>query len=444
MHDRLFTGVTRLTNEDKRHSLEDVLQGRPEAEVATALKAATNTGEIARVYMAMPIVPGVTNPIFNTAGQTLFAHPIGAENTSGVLEVREGIFPLEQAGFSFIDHGPLYGDGVFEGVLHFAKPGLPELLRNDETIFLFREHVNRHYKGLTQWGIKPYLSQEEFGWRILQTALEVKEQAASDQSLYFRPLVLSGIGDLGAGRTKCVLPTMGALVATIQLYPSETYRTGIKLGISSVVAKDPRSLDPNVKGTQYAQNIQAFLHGTNGGEFKEALMFNGDGYLTEATVDNIFFVIKENGWETDPNKVEIITPHPKICLNGLTRRMILHLADHDPILKSEAEKLANHDSAIYASTHKGYQIVNDAMLTAQDMWALIEDPNTEMFMTGTGCGLMPVIGIKDKQVGDGQVGPVTKGFLADITVAMRHRDYGLRLDVTESEYLDYMRQPDLF
>jgi branched-chain amino acid aminotransferase len=339
-------------------------------------------GRRARVYLSMPIVEGVTPKalVQSTGGQE-------SQDPSG-LKRKDGIFRLDEIGLSLLDHVALYGDAVFEGIL----------IRN-RSIFLYREHVERMDASLEKTGIELPVSWEVVTRRLLETCGEVEFPEGTG---YIRLVVTRGMGDLGINPAKCITPTIFAIVSTIRLYPKSAYEKGIPLGLSRRIRRPNRTvLDPNIKSNNYLNNVLALQEGTQKPGLVECLMLTHDGFVAEATVDNLFSVKRYPGWETDPSRVEIRTPSAEYCLVGITRNTVIKLAEK-----------------------RGYKVlVRDDMLPID-----LVGPDKEAFMTGTGAGVMPIISIEDVEVGDGTPGPVSKGLIEDINAMMDDPANGLPLD----------------
>jgi branched-chain amino acid aminotransferase len=248
--------------------------------------------------------------------------------------------------------------------------------------------------------------------RILKT---VKEVGFSDSETgYLRPVMTRGFGNLGIHPKKCVAPTFYIICSTIQLYPPQAYETGIELAIARRIRRPGKAIiDPNIKSNNYLNNISALLETMNKGKL-ETMMMTAHGNVAEATADNLFLIEKQPGWEEDPGKVVITTPDSSYALVGITRLLIMQ----------EARK-------------KGYTVVESGRMLPLDF--IGED--RECFMTGTGCGLMPVVGIEGRPIGDGRPGTVTNGLLAAIRALMADPAYGLSINADEGELRNYMDRP---
>lgn len=356
-------------------------------EIQAAAEALREVGKRARIYLSMPIIEGVTP-------RALVDAPKGHSSTdeSG-LHRKDGVFRLDEVGLSPMDHLALYGDGVFEGIL----------IRN-KSIFLYREHMDRLDRSLERTHIELPIDRQTLTERLLDTCrqVELPEGAAG----YIRLVVTRGFGDLGINPRKCVSPTIFAIVSTIRLYPREAYQKGIPLGLTRRIRRpDATYVDPNIKSNNYLNNVLALIEGTGEGVV-ESLMLNSRGHVAEATVDNVFSVVRHPGWERDPARVELRTPSSEYCLVGITRGVTMRLAER-----------------------RGYTVsVRDDMFPIDFV-----GPNKECFITGTGAGVMPVTHIDGQSVGDAKPGPVTMGLVDEIQAMMDDPANGLPLDTPKEQ-----------
>ncbi|MFH1529338.1 MAG: aminotransferase class IV [Pseudomonadota bacterium] len=348
--------------------------------------------EKGRVFVSMPWVPGLTPEALGREGLYEVAE------TDERVERRHGILRLDQAGLSPLDHGGLYGDAVFEGILV-----------NHGQIFLFKEHMDRWWRSAGKLDIAMPYSKEELSWQILRTVQAVG--FADDERGYLRPVLSRGFGNLGINPAKCLAPTVYCIVSTIQLYPPATYETGIEVSVARRIRRAGAEIeDPNVKSNNYLNNISGLLETRSKGRL-ETLMLTGRGNVAEATADNVFLVKKEAGWEADPSKVALHTPVGDYCLVGITRGRIIEIA-----------------------RAKGFAVVERDDLLPIDFVV----PASESFMTGTGCGLMPVVGVEGVPVGDGTPGPVTRALLEAIQADMRNPESGLSIHADRAELARYI------
>jgi branched-chain amino acid aminotransferase len=343
----------------------------------------------------MPYIEDVTPQVL-TEGGRFEVYPSGEP-----VERRHGIFRVAEAGLSPLDHGGLYGDACFEGILVMNR-----------RILLYREHLLRLAASARKLGIGFPYNLPDLAWWIVKTVRDVT--LAADERGYLRPVISRGIGSLGLNPAKCVAPTVYCIASTIMLYPPETYKAGIAISVSRRIRRPSRSiLDPNIKSNNYLNNILALMDVDSEGQ-TDVLMLTADGFVAEATVENIFAVQKSPGWEEDPSLVKVLTPVREYCLVGITRCLVIAVAKA-----------------------KGYTVVESPSLLPSDFTG----PRTECFMTGTGCGLMPIVGIEGIPVGDGCPGPVTTGLMDCVDDRLTWPAYGFPLDGIREELDAYLADP---
>ena len=256
--------------------------------------------------------------------------------------------PEEEAKISVYDHGLLYGDGVFEGIRIYNKK-----------IFKLKEHVDRLYESANTISLNIPMSKEELTRKIIETCRRNKKVDG-----YIRVVVSRGVGDLGLSPFTCKKPTVIIITKSIKVYSNEN---GLKLITTSVRRNPPQCLSPNIKSLNYLNNILGKIeaHQRN---VDEALFLDIDGYVSEATVDNVFFVKDE----------VIITPPTSTNLKGITRATVLDIA-----------KKLGYDTSI------SNFILSD-----------IHNAD-EIFLTGTAAEVEPVIEIDSRKIGDGKPGKIT-------------------------------------
>jgi len=364
-----------------------------EGSVDNAIAALLEVGRKARAFVSMPVVKGVTPRILLDPGRSR------SKDAGEGFERRHGIFRLDEIGLPLLDHDVLYGDACFEGIL----------IRNGQ-VFLLREHLDRLWHSAGRLGIPVPYDRPELAEHLLETVREVAFEP-SDNS-YIRLVVTRGLGDLGINPRKCVGTTLFAIASTIRLYPREAYEKGIPLGIARNIRRpDATILDPRIKSNNYLNNVLALREGCEEGSTPECVMLTRDGFVAEATVDNLFLVLKEDGWKSNPARVRVLTPAGEYCLNGITRMMILELARREGFSTDDSAKILPLD---------------------------LVGENREVFMTGTGAFVMPITGVAGHPVGDGRPGEITRVLLSRITETMADPGRGLSLGAGPPEIRRYL------
>lgn len=269
--------------------------------------------------------------------------------------------PAAEATVSVFDHGVLYGDGIFEGIRIYHGKVLK---------------LATHLKRLAESAKSIRLNMPYSGEALFDA---VKDTVAANQidHGYIRLVVTRGPGTLGIDPVPCPRPCVFIIVAPIQLYPPQYYEQGLKLISSSFIRTNPQALSPRIKSLNYLNNILAKTEALEAGVF-EAVMYNDQGYVAEATADNLF-IVRHTG-----KAVKVITPPLSAgCLEGVTRNLVLDLA-HDAGFDTAQENLTRHD-----------------LYTAH-----------EMFLTGTGAEVIPVVDLDQRTIGDtGRPGPTTQALI---------------------------------
>lgn len=262
-------------------------------------------------------------------------------------------YAKEDAKINVFDHGLLYGDGVFEGIRVY-----------NEKVFRLKEHIDRLWDSAKAIWLNIPMTRDEMMNAVCDT---VKINGFRD--CYIRLVVTRGIGSLGLDPTKCSMPEVIIIADSIALYPAQYYEKGLEIITASTTRIPPAALSPRIKSLNYLNNILAKIEGIQSG-CGEVLMLNHKGEVSECTADNIFLV----------SKGSLLTPPVDAgILEGVTRGTVIELA-------REAR----------------FQ-VREVALTKFDVY--IAD---EVFLTGSGAEIVPVVKIDNRIIGDGKPGHITK------------------------------------
>ena len=264
---------------------------------------------------------------------------------------------VPNATITVLDHGVLYGDGVFEGIRAYGGK-----------IFQLHAHVDRLLA-----------SAEKIRLTIPQTRQEICDALAETQEAngivdgYFRLVVTRGYGTLGLNPFKCPTPNVFVIATNqIVLYTPEMYENGLNVIIAKTVRTSPTMLDPSVKSLNYLNNIMARIEAVDAGA-QEAVMLNARGKVAECTGDNIF-IVRDGQVVTPPTSAGVLV--------GVTRSVVIRLAEQLDIPLVEAD------------------ITPEELCTAD-----------ECFLTGTAAEVIAVTKVDDCTIGEGKAGPVTTRLL---------------------------------
>lgn len=246
-----------------------------------------------------------------------------------------------------LDHGLLYGDGVFEGIRIINR-----------RVFRLAEHLRRLEVSAKAIGLGLPFNRAEIQDIVLATA-----RALGENEAYIRLVITRGVGELGVDPATCKKPSLICIVDQIRLFPADKMKRGIDMVTASVRRPPTDVLDPRVKSLNYLNNVlakrEARLRGAD-----EALLLNMNGLVSEASVANIFAVLA--GALTTP-------PPTDGALEGITRASVLECAAQIGISAREAS-LGRVD-----------------LLKAD-----------EVFMTGTGARIVPVATLDGQSIGNGE------------------------------------------
>lgn len=258
-----------------------------------------------------------------------------------------------KAHVSVFDHGLLYGDGVFEGIRAY-----------NGRVFMLDEHVDRLYKSAQAISLTIPMTKKE-----MAKAVVISCKANKVSNGYIRLIVTRGAGTLGLNPYSCGAPQVIIIAGGIQLYPAKVYENGLSVVTVGTVRNPTEATNPRIKSLNYLNNILAKIEAINAGVM-ECIMLNAQGYVAEASGDNIFIVRGDT----------LITP-PSWCgsLEGVTRAVVMKLAPEH-----------------------GYQVKED-VLARYDLYNA-----DEMFLTGTAAEIISVVNMDRRIIGTGKPGPVTK------------------------------------
>ncbi len=269
------------------------------------------------------------------------------------------LHPPEEATISVLDHGLLYGDGVFEGIRIYAR----RPFRLDA--HLARLEASAH-------AIALLVPLDRAG---LATAVRDTVRANRQADGYIRMVLTRGDGSLGLDPLSCHHPRLIIIVAEVSVYPPDHYVDGIRVITAATRQVPMASVDARIKSLNYLKNVLARLEAHEAGA-AEALMLNHEGFVAECTADNVF--VLSGGRLLTP-------PASEGALDGITRGVVRELAERAG-LAFEERRLARYD-------------------------LFVAD---ECFLTGTGAEIVPVIALDGRTIGAGTPGPVTQRLAAEL------------------------------
>ena len=262
----------------------------------------------------------------------------------------------QEANTHLLTHTLHYGLGVFEGVRAYETKRGP-------SIFRLHDHTDRLYKSAATVNMNIPYSKD-----LINKAHENVIKVNDLREAYIKPMCFYGSEGMGLRADNLKVHTMVAAWEWPSYMEPEAREKGIKVKLSSYKrqVKNPVS-NAKVNGN-YVHSIVALNEALENG-FDEALMLDADGYVAEGSGEN-FFIVK-NG--------VLYSPDLDSCLDGITRRTILDLAEELGI---------------------NYEIKK---LTVEDV--LEAD---ESFFSGTAAEVVPINSLDGDSIGSGSRGPITE------------------------------------
>jgi branched-chain amino acid aminotransferase len=212
-----------------------------------------------------------------------------------------------EATVSIFDHGFLYGDGIFEGMRLF-----------DGSLFRPRDHLGRLARSARSLGLEIPLGEDE----LLDVMCEVIVRSDL-RDAHVRPIVTRGIGMPGLDPARC---ERSSLFVAAYPFPPLLGSDPIRVLISSVVRKAPRSIGAHVKSLNYLDAILAKRQATAAG-MQEAIMLDVSGAVAECSAANLFLVVDGT----------LVTPTTRAALPGITRKTVLEVAGEQGIPVEERD-----------------------------------------------------------------------------------------------------------
>jgi len=267
------------------------------------------------------------------------------------------LIPWDEAQVPLLTHTLHYGLGVFEGIRAYL------CVDGRTAIFRLPEHIRRLFDSAHVMQLEMPFSRAE-----IEAACGDILRANGQKEAYIRPLVFVGDGVMGLNpqdnpiRVAVISWVWGAYLG------EEGLRLGIRAKISSFIRHHVNIMMTMTKTVgNYVNSILAKREAIHAG-YDEAIMLDTEGYVAEATGENIFIV--RDGL--------IKTPPLSSVLPGITRASIITLAQ-DRGMPVEERRFSR-----------------DELYLAD-----------EAFFTGTAAEVTPVREVDGRRIGPGQPGPIT-------------------------------------
>jgi len=250
-----------------------------------------------------------------------------------------------------------YGVGCFEGVRAYKTP-------KGTAIFRLHEHTRRLFNSAKILGMKMPWSEEALN----EAQLEVLRANKLD-SAYLRPMVFYGAEGMGLRADNLKTHVIVAAWTWGAYLGAENMERGIRVKTSSYNRHHPNAAMMRAKANGNYINSMLALNEVLRDGYDEALTLDTQGYIAEGSAENIFLVIRG----------ELHTPDLTACLDGITRRTVIQLAQDN-----------------------GLKVV-ERRLTRDEVYVA-----DEAFFTGTAAEVTPIREVDNRPIGLGKRGPITE------------------------------------
>ena len=299
------------------------------------------------------------------------------------MAVRDGfiwldgeLVPWQEAKVHVLTHTLHYGMGVFEGVRAYETDRGP-------AVFRLQDHTDRFFNSAHILNMKLPFNKEQINEAHLSAIRENNLPHA-----YLRPMAFYGSEGMGLRAHNLKVHVMVAAWEWPSYMSPEALELGIKVRTSSYTRHHVNITMCKAKANGNYMNSMLALNEALSGGADEALLLDNEGYVAEGSGENVFLV--RDGI--------VYTPELTSCLDGITRKTIIQLAEE-----------------------RGYP-VREKRITRDELY--IAD---EAFFTGTAAEVMPIRELDGRIIGAGKRGPVTEQLQAvyfDLVRGKLDDDYG--------------------
>ena len=268
--------------------------------------------------------------------------------------------PEEEAVVGVKTHALHYGTAVFEGIRGNWNEKLGKVV-----IFRLREHYERLIRGCQILRISLPYSVDE----LCKITTELLEKNGFSEDVYIRPLAFKGEQLVANLNLNSVQDEFTLIIVPFGSYIDNS--RPLRCQTSSWRRPMDSSMPTGVKiSGLYTTSILAKTEALAAG-FDEAILLNQNGTVSEGSGENLFMI--RDGIIITPSETDN-------CLLGITRDSVIQLAKNE--LGMQIVQRPMHRSELYLAD--------------------------EVFLTGTAAHLTSVGELDNRNIGDGQTGPITK------------------------------------
>ena len=274
-----------------------------------------------------------------------------SRNEAISIFVNGRIVPKAEAMVSVYDAGFMMGDGVWEGIR----------LYNGRWAFL-DEHIDRLFEAAKAIDLDILMAKDA----VISAVLDTQAANAMVNDAHARLMVTRGVKTRPFQHPR--LSQRGPTVVIIMEHSRQKLPRPIRLATVPHMRGLPMTQDPKLNSHSKLNCILACIAAEKAGA-DEALMLDVHGFVNTTNACNFFIVRKGQVW----------TSTGDYCMNGITRQKVIDLC-------------RQHDIPVF---ERNFSLVDTYSAD-------------EAFLTGTFGAQTPVGTLDGRQIGTGQMGPMTE------------------------------------
>ena len=287
---------------------------------------------------------------------------------NGCAWINNHYLPIEDAGVPIMDVGFSKSDCTYDVVATWKGK-----------FFKLDEHLDRFEENWKKLNLTPPVNKLQMKDILIEC---VKRSGLRDS--YVEMIVTRGIPVNGERDPRKFSNRFYAYaIPYVWIVKPEDQLTGIHLAIAKQSIRiDPQSVDPKVKNFHWGDMTKA-LYEAYETEAETTVLPNADGYITEGPGFNIFAFSDGQLWTPESGMLE-----------GITRRTVIEIAASEQV----PVKVRNFKRDLLEKA-------------------------SEIFLTSTAGGIMPVSILDGKPVGKGKPGPIYQKIYSEYWAAHEKPEY---------------------
>jgi branched-chain amino acid aminotransferase len=280
-------------------------------------------------------------------------------NRDLIVNINGDLVHRDKAAISPFDSAVQGGDAVWEGLRLY-----------NGRIFKLHEHLDRLERSARAVSLAEIPPREKIIDEIKRTLAANKMRDGA----HIRLTLTRGV-KITSGMDPRLNQSGPTLIVLAEHKPPVYAKSGLSLITSKTRRPPPEVLDARIHHANLLNSILAKIEANNAGA-DDALMLDTRGFVAETNATHVFIVRGSNG---SSGTSELATSRVLACPEGITRATVVEICVAEKIRCIETD------------------------LSPADIYGA-----DEMFCTGTMGELAGVIRVDNRQIGDGNIGPMTK------------------------------------